>query len=290
MGTLFSFHQKMLRLVLILLLVQFSDVLCGDECVIKDEKSNVTETSRDHEIVIQCGEHSVIQFTIKDNDTSSYLRLDDIRDEVKTEWLVVDFTAGSGGRGDASSSDMFITIEGARYNVRDDKEQEEHQKLLQLFAEPDFKYFTVSTKLIHDELQLKGWESPSVMVLYTLALAAESQADAVEKRHYILDIGGIIADSVDDHTYWYHGKYATKECRGNGWNTRYLRTLQRRDCEGICGPSCHTCWEYICGDCCFHKGCKRHDKFCKADGYFSWDCLSVRGTLWDTLTSNKYDC
>ena len=33
------------------------------------------------------------------------------------------------------------------------------------------RFFPHACKLIHDELQLKGWESPSVMFLYSLGIA-----------------------------------------------------------------------------------------------------------------------
>jgi hypothetical protein len=35
------------------------------------------------------------------------------------------------------------------------------------------------------------------------------------------------------------------------------------DCFGMCGPGCSTCWESICGDCCYHPGCAAHDTACQ---------------------------
>jgi len=43
------------------------------------------------------------------------------------------------------------------------------------------------------------------------------------------------------------------------------------DCLGLCGPGC-TCWEFVCGDCCWHNGCFCHDNCC-ATTYWSWACL-----------------
>lgn len=44
------------------------------------------------------------------------------------------------------------------------------------------------------------------------------------------------------------------------------------DCLGMCGPHCEQpCWEWICGDCCVHPGCKLHDEACNK----SWlDCIN----------------
>ena len=44
-------------------------------------------------------------------------------------------------------------------------------------------------------------------------------------------------------------------------------------CRGMCGPSCYWCWDFICGDCCYHEGCAQHDDCCEEKGYFSWSCV-----------------
>ena len=36
------------------------------------------------------------------------------------------------------------------------------------------------------------------------------------------------------------------------------------DCFGMCGPGCQTCWEWICGDCCYHDFCATHDSLLRA--------------------------
>ncbi len=35
-----------------------------------------------------------------------------------------------------------------------------------------------------------------------------------------------------------------------------------KQCLGLCGPGCE-CWEWACGDCCYHKGCHSHDLCCR---------------------------
>ena len=41
-------------------------------------------------------------------------------------------------------------------------------------------------------------------------------------------------------------------------------------CEGMCGYQCN-CWNFVCGDCCVHRGCLEHDKCCET--YWSFKCL-----------------
>jgi hypothetical protein len=45
------------------------------------------------------------------------------------------------------------------------------------------------------------------------------------------------------------------------------------NCLGMCGPGC-TCWRWVCGDCCWHRGCYRHDLHCRrCDKRHKKDCL-----------------
>jgi hypothetical protein len=37
----------------------------------------------------------------------------------------------------------------------------------------------------------------------------------------------------------------------------------RNGCYGMCGRGCG-CWSWVCGDCCWHKGCANHDKSCRS--------------------------
>lgn len=52
------------------------------------------------------------------------------------------------------------------------------------------------------------------------------------------------------------------------------------DAYGMCGPG-KSCWEWTCGDCCCHDGCKSHDWTCRnCHWYTPWNC-----TLCATFTS-----
>jgi hypothetical protein len=43
---------------------------------------------------------------------------------------------------------------------------------------------------------------------------------------------------------------------------------QGNQCYGMCGRGC-SCWSWVCGDCCYHSGCARHDSYCRGSGF--WD-------------------
>jgi hypothetical protein len=38
------------------------------------------------------------------------------------------------------------------------------------------------------------------------------------------------------------------------------------NCYGMCGNGC-SCWSWVCGDCCYHNGCARHDSYCRGSGW-----------------------
>lgn len=65
------------------------------------------------------------------------------------------------------------------------------------------------------------------------------------------------------------------ESNNNDYDHPHRERLKRQDCLsecppcksqkclGMCGPRC-TCWEWACGDCCYHKGCYYHDLCCSS--------------------------
>ena len=56
------------------------------------------------------------------------------------------------------------------------------------------------------------------------------------------------------------------------------------DCYGLCGYGC-TCWQWACGDCCFHLWCYDHDTCCRQE-YFQTRCLVPHGFSCDS----NYSC
>lgn len=44
------------------------------------------------------------------------------------------------------------------------------------------------------------------------------------------------------------------------------------NCLGMCGKGC-SCWSFVCGDCCFNRGCYEHDMCCRKR-FFSTYCVT----------------
>jgi len=55
----------------------------------------------------------------------------------------------------------------------------------------------------------------------------------------------------------------------------YCSRPTANDCYGMCGPGC-TCWSWVCGDCCYHSGCAKHDTWCRnGDWYWCYNITAV---------------
>ena len=50
---------------------------------------------------------------------------------------------------------------------------------------------------------------------------------------------------------------------------------QGNQCYGMCGNGC-SCWSWVCGDCCYHGGCARHDDWCRSgQWYYCYNITAV---------------
>ena len=61
-------------------------------------------------------------------------------------------------------------------------------------------------------------------------------------------------------------------CQGD---TLFCTRPSSNECYGMCGPGC-TCWSWVCGDCCYHYGCARHDSWCRqGQWYYCYNITAV---------------
>ena len=61
-----------------------------------------------------------------------------------------------------------------------------------------------------------------------------------------------------------------------------------RDCKGLCGLGCW-CWEWVCGDCCYHRACFDHDTCCENNGYASSQCAVLPSTI-SSQCDEPFEC
>lgn len=55
----------------------------------------------------------------------------------------------------------------------------------------------------------------------------------------------------------------------------YCSRPSANECYGMCGPGC-SCWSWVCGDCCYHGGCAKHDSWCRqGQWYYCYNISAV---------------
>lgn len=117
-----------------------------------------------------------------------------------------------------------------------------------------------------------GTDSPAAQKFYVLAMRLKRIKDLlqsqVETNRY-----HPIPHSLAPRVYSRHPQKRAS-CSGCTTGECPYYGDRSKDCRGMCGKSC-SCWAWVCGDCCVHKGCLEHDDCCERYGYFSIQCLDA---------------
>jgi hypothetical protein len=62
---------------------------------------------------------------------------------------------------------------------------------------------------------------------------------------------------------------------GSAGDTLFCTRPSANECYGMCGPGC-SCWSWVCGDCCYHSGCAKHDSWCRqGQWYYCYNISAV---------------
>ena len=133
-----------------------------------------------------------------------------------------------------------------------------------LAAHPAVGLLESAARALGEDLGIVGKEEPAAMAFYTAAMtlteAYNKNRRAVASRARKYNPW----DTYTSHRVNTQGKYP--DC-----DLEACPPCEEDLCFGMCGYSCN-CWEFLCGDCCYHEGCKGHDICCR-DSFFSSSCL-----------------
>lgn len=108
----------------------------------------------------------------------------------------------------------------------------------ELNSRPEMRLLPTLSKLL-GERGINGRDYPAT---YPLHLLASRLADSQEAQ-LLSEEARAIAPEV----------LACKDLRSDPY---------KNECFGMCGRGC-SCWTWVCGDCCSHKGCAYHDTQCR---------------------------
>lgn len=140
-------------------------------------------------------------------------------------------------------------------------------------------------KLIHQtalelgKRGLYGIDSSGTMIFYTLAMRiaqSTSKPISVKPPYCKVDPGAIMK------LIQFKISAAQRGLSLCDNNRRYCKTCSRgNECTGACGVGCD-CWEMVCGDCCYHRGCLGHNTCSCREGQASFNCFNVFGFQCDS--------
>ena len=133
-----------------------------------------------------------------------------------------------------------------------------------LLSDPSYQLIVDTVHYIGDRLGLTGDKYPSLLRLYLVAMNLERAAGKGSKL-----------PEHKTHLLHYYESYILRGLNLPS-NLECLRTCPDpctdNSCLGMCGPGC-TCWEFTCGDCCYHYGCFKHDLACRNCGLRHVKCI-----------------
>ena len=162
--------------------------------------------------------------------------------------------------------------------LREGTQEEIRSRLSELFRRPEVLLIE-GAAIALGRAGVMGYENQGALIFYTVAkgiIKAQWREEEGSGENWRGDDTGL--DDITDE----------KETKGRRqvhvweeycWNVRHYCPIRfcplGPRCWGRCGLGCWWCWWWVCGTCCYHRGCHSHDYCCWRDGYFSLACLNI---------------
>ena len=149
-----------------------------------------------------------------------------------------------------------------------DREAAMQVSIQRLLAHPAARLLEPTARALGEDMGIIGRDEPAALPLYATAMK----------------ISQIYEKSTRFSRSWYN--FFSESAKAQAYPNCRLDTCppcQEDECMGLCGKDC-SCWWWVCGDCCLHRGCELHDICCRKS-FYSWRCLFPIG-----LTCNSFSC
>ena len=163
----------------------------------------------------------------------------------------------------------FVTHSNFLANLQAEELYDPHQaiqyKVKKLLAHPATRYLKPAARALGEDMGIIGKDEPAALLFYATVMKLSEAFHDIQAAH------NNYFPMATLQTYPNCDLTTCPPCRDD-------------ECMGMCGRNCQ-CWEFVCGDCCLHRGCEQHDVCCRDNGQNSFRCLFPFG-----FTCNAYSC
>ena len=123
------------------------------------------------------------------------------------------------------------------------------------------------------DMGITGKDEPAILPFYLVALQLSKMRNAEVQKSERLSFS------------YYSGYYSAHSQAYPNCDLTTCPPCRADECIGLCGRLCN-CWSWVCGDCCYHRGCRDHDLCCLRRGFSHFRCLFPFGLR----CSSSYSC
>ena len=148
--------------------------------------------------------------------------------------------------------------------------------LEELMTRPEVEFIVEAAHALGNA-GLYGVDNPAVMVFYTTAMRfAKAIGNDIDEDADVVGSGQVPPEVVSlgkraKRGFWDWVR-PTEYCSNSRSTCRRGWCPEGGHCQGLCGPGCN-CWRWVCGDCCWNRGCYWHDRhLCGPGGTSSVRC------------------
>ena len=148
----------------------------------------------------------------------------------------------------AASQDAVITVlQGLDETAIDYHKDAVSESISDLLKDSHYPLINEAVHYMGETIGLTGLDYPSLLPLYLMAMKLEE-----------------ISDNTNSMSWQKYPRnlLCLKTCK----------PCKRYECLGLCGRKC-SCWNWVCGDCCYHYICFNHDLDCINCGEYSFRCV-----------------
>ena len=149
-----------------------------------------------------------------------------------------------------------------------------------LAAHPAARLLEPAARALGQDLGIIGKKEPAAMAFYTTAMTLTEAYNKKRREMVSMTRKSNPWDTYTNRRVNVKGKFP--DC-----DLESCPPCQEDECFGLCGYGC-TCWDFVCGDCCYHLGCKDHDACCRTS-FYNTSCLLPIPYFWFSCDEH-YEC